>query len=144
LAVAVVPRNVGEGPCLNACDTGRPVLVPDLEDAAAADWPGYPPAALARGVRAVFAFPMQAGTARLGALDVYQEHSGALSGWAVARAVGFTEVALATILGSDAGAGHADEALARMRGFAFAENRSLALGEVAADILARRLFLEPD
>jgi hypothetical protein len=162
---------LGEGPCLTACITGRPVLVPDLEQTAAVTWPGYASAALSYGVQAVFAFPMRDGGAQLGALDVYRERPGAMSDWAMARALGFAEVAMDTILdsggvGADASevlVGQHDvgfevyqaqgmvmvqltvppeEALARMRGYAFAENRSLR--EVALDILARRLVLESD
>jgi hypothetical protein len=161
---------LGEGPCLTACRTGSPVLVPDLEQTTAITWPGYASAALSYGVHAVFAFPMQDGATRLGALDVYRARPGALSDWAVARALGFAEVALDTILdggGLEAGAAALwdeqdmgfevyqaqgmvmvqltvppDEALARMRGYAFAENRSLRA--VALDIVARRLELESD
>ena len=162
--------SLGEGPCLTACTTGRPVLVPDLEQAAGVPWPGYASAALSHGVQAVFAFPMQDGATRLGALDVYRDQAGSMSEWAVARALGFAEVAMGTIL-DDGGvaadepdlwdqqdisfevyqaqgmvmiqlAVTPDEALARMRGFAFAENRSLR--EVASDIVARRLVLESD
>jgi hypothetical protein len=161
---------LGEGPCLTACTTGRPVLVPDLEHAAGVPWPGYASAALSHGVQAVFAFPMQDGATRLGALDVYRAQAGSMSEWAVARARGFAEVALETILDGGGSASDGsdlwdqqdisfevyqaqgmvmiqlavppDEALARMRGFAFAENRSLR--EVASDIVARRLVLESD
>ena len=161
---------LGEGPCLTACTTGLPVLVPDLEQAAGAPWPGYASAALSHGVQAVFAFPMQDGATRLGALDVYRDQAGSMSRWAVARALGFAEVALETILDGGGAAADGsdlwdqqdisfevyqaqgmvmvqlavtpDESLARMRGFAFAENRSLR--EVASDIVARRLVLESD
>lgn len=162
---------LGVGPCVTACTTGRPVMVPDLEQAADVAWPGYVSAALAHGVQAVFAFPMRDGGAALGALDVYRDHPGVMSEWAVARALGFAQVAMDTILDSGGiGADESDlladeqevgfevyqaqgmvmvqltvppeEALARMRGYAFAENRSLR--EVANDILARRLVLESD
>ncbi len=161
---------LGEGPCLTACTTGLPVLVPDLEQAAGVPWPGYASAALSHGVQAVFAFPMQDGATRLGALDVYRDQAGSMSRWAVARALGFAEVALETILDGGGAAADGsdlwdqqdisfevyqaqgmvmvqlavtpDESLARMRGFAFAENRSLR--EVASDIVARRLVLESD
>ena len=84
---------LGVGPCVTACTTGRPVMVPDLEQAADVAWPGYVSAALAHGVQAVFAFPMQDGATRLGALDVYRDQAGSMSRWAVARALGFAEVA---------------------------------------------------
>ena len=49
---------LGEGPCLEAHRSRRPVLEPDLIDAGMARWPAYSAAAHAEGVRAVFAFPL--------------------------------------------------------------------------------------
>ena len=69
----------GEGPCLDAVRLGHPILVDDLEDRVWGDWTGYAPAAQAAGVRAVFAFPIQVGAARVGALDVYRSTPGSLS-----------------------------------------------------------------
>jgi hypothetical protein len=42
-------------------------------------WPMFTPAALDAGVQAVFAFPLQIGAARFGALDLYRETPGPLS-----------------------------------------------------------------
>ncbi len=56
----------GEGPCIDAYTTGRPVLVPDLDGHGTRRWPGYAPAAREHGVRAVFSFPLQVGAARRG------------------------------------------------------------------------------
>ena len=69
---------LGEGPCLDAYAFGRPVLTPDLSHAATRRWPGYAPAAMGLGVHAVFAFPLQVGAARLGAMDVFREQTGSL------------------------------------------------------------------
>lgn len=63
---------LGEGPCIDAFHHRRPVLVADLGAVPATRWPGYTPAAFEAGVRAVFAFPMQIGAARLGVLDVFR------------------------------------------------------------------------
>jgi hypothetical protein len=59
---------LGEGPCIDAFASRRPVLVPDLADGAMARWPVYAPTVHDSGVLAVFAFPLQVGGARLGGL----------------------------------------------------------------------------
>jgi hypothetical protein len=164
---------LGEGPGTDAFATRRPVLVPDLGGDAVARWPIYTPAAGDLGVRAVFAFPLQVGAARLGVLEVHRVRPGQLSHGELRYALMFAEVALTTLLdGQDNaspgtaadGLGGAVEhraelfqaqgmamvqlgvsladALARMRAHAYAQNRQL--GEVAADIVARRLRFNPD
>jgi hypothetical protein len=169
---------LGEGPCLDAFDSRRPVLVADLAGEAATRWPMYVPAAQDGGVRAVFAFPMQIGAARLGVLDVFRDRVGKLSDDHLADALCFADVTVAALLDQqeDVAARGADdamapdgptdavgnraelfqaqgmvmvqiggtitEAMARMRAYAYAENRGL--GEVASDVVARRLRFEPD
>ena len=51
--------SLGEGPCMDAFSSSRPVLEPDLSGGGTARWPVYSAAAHAEGVRAVFAFPLQ-------------------------------------------------------------------------------------
>ncbi|OJF12648.1 hypothetical protein BG844_19570 [Couchioplanes caeruleus subsp. caeruleus] len=70
---------VGEGPCLDAFGTRRPVLIADLSSYAMTRWPLYAPAAYEDGIRAVFAFPLQVGAARLGVMDVFRERPGPLT-----------------------------------------------------------------
>ena len=110
----------------------RPVLEPDLRVVAAIRrWPGYAPAAFEAGVRAVFAFPLQIGAARLGVLDVglLQEraiHSGEIvteqlqgalnSRIVIEQAKGL----LAGIHGVDL-----DQAFNALRGYARSHNRRL-------------------
>ena len=53
--------SLGEGPSLAAFAARRPVLVPNLIEAATTMWPEYAPAAHGQGLRAVFAFPLQVG-----------------------------------------------------------------------------------
>jgi hypothetical protein len=163
---------LGEGPCIDAYASRRPVLIPDLADGAMARWPAYAAAVQEKGVRAVFAFPLQVGAARLGVLDVFRDHAGALTADELRHAVLLADATVAALLdqqedGTDAGVDDLDEAIedraelfqaqgmvmvqlgisiseamARMRAYAFAENRRLS--EVARDVVARRLRLDRD
>lgn len=89
---------MGEGPCLDAYALGRPVLTADLASASGHQWPGYASAAQEQGVQAVFAFPLQIGEARLGAMDVYRDQAGSLSGPMVNRALAFAAAAMEALL----------------------------------------------
>ena len=119
-------------------------------------------------MRAVFAFPLQVGVARLGALDVYQAEPGALSARALVRALTYANLALQMVLDAhddaretasilvgeatsyDVYQAHgivmaqlgigAAEALSRMRAHAYANERPLK--DVAADIIGRTLTFE--
>lgn len=69
----------GEGPCLDAVASGRPVLVSDCQDPHAPQWPAFTPAVLAIGVRAVFALPVAVARSRVGALDLFAHRPGPLT-----------------------------------------------------------------
>ncbi|WP_328468726.1 ATP-binding protein [Actinoplanes sp. NBC_00393] len=70
-----------EGPCRDATATRRPVLAADLTVGSWRQrWPRFTPAALAAGVRAVFALPLHAGGVRHdGAVDLYRRAPGPLN-----------------------------------------------------------------
>ena len=93
---------LGEGPCIDAYASRRPVLEPDLDTNGLRRWPGYAPAAQEQGVHAVFAFPLQVGAARAGALDVYRTEAGSLSAEALTQAVTFADVAMGLLIDSQA------------------------------------------
>ena len=93
-----------EGPCLDAYETRRPVLEPDLAGAGCRRWPVYGPAASEQGLRAVFAFPLQVGAARLGALDVFCLEPGSLSARGVSQTVTFADIAVTVLLDAQAAA----------------------------------------
>jgi GAF domain-containing protein len=164
---------LGEGPCVDAYAFRRPVLVPDLADGAMARWPAFAPAVHQRGVRAVFAFPLQIGAARLGVLDVFRDRAGTLTADELWHAMLLADAAVAALLdqheqnGTNAGGEDLDEAvddraelfqaqgmvmvqlgtsigeaMARMRAYAYAQDRRL--NEVASDVVARRLRFDPD
>jgi hypothetical protein len=161
----------GEGPCLDAVRLGHPILVDDLEDRVWGDWTGYAPAAQAAGVRAVFAFPIHVGAARVGALDVYRLTAGSLSPVELADGLVFAEFALTALLDGQESAPAGQlaaavdeafdyriyqaqgmvsvqlevdllEAMARLRGYALANE--LRLSEVAQRVLSGQLHLEGD
>jgi hypothetical protein len=164
---------LGEGPCLDAFTTRRPVLVPDLADGAMSRWPGYAPAVHDKGMRAVFAFPLQIGAARLGVLDVFRVEPGPLSGEQFREALTFADVAVTTLLDGQAQAAPGAVAdglddvmgqraeLFQAQGMvsvqlsvpladalarlrAHAYAESLPLGEVARGVVARTLKFDSD
>jgi GAF domain-containing protein len=70
---------LGEGPCIDACRSGQPVLEPDLASPAQHRWVAFAPPALEAGARAVFGFPIRVGAVRLGALNLYRDRPGPLT-----------------------------------------------------------------
>jgi GAF domain-containing protein len=70
--------DLGEGPCIDACQQDRPILEPDLVDPAVPRWVSFTGPAVEAGARAVFGFPLQVGAVRLGALNLYRDRRGPL------------------------------------------------------------------
>ncbi|SDY84847.1 ANTAR domain-containing protein [Geodermatophilus africanus] len=95
---------LGEGPCVDASQTGRPVLQPDLARTAPLRWPAFAGGALEAGVRAVFAFPLRVGAIRVGVLDLYRDRAGPLSGDELTEALSFADAATLVLLHAQAGA----------------------------------------
>lgn len=164
---------LGEGPCLDAHSWRRPVMEADLGAASARRWTAYSTAAHDLGARAVFAFPLQVGAARLGALDVYRRIPGSLTPDALATALMFAEIAVEQILDAQGHAadGRAADGLAEALSYrhvvyqaqgmvmaqlgcglvdamarlrAHAYGNDLPLTEVAREVVAGRLRLEAD
>ncbi len=162
---------VGEGPCVDAFTAGMPVLVPDLgADGWRARWPGFTVAAGQAGASAVFAFPLAQGEIRIGVLGLCRGAPGPLGPDGLADVLVCADAALLLLLNARSGTdghGHPDgngwhghhsrvyqatgmvsvqrgvgleEALALLRAHAFAHD--LPLGEVAAQVVARRLRLD--
>jgi hypothetical protein len=160
--------DLGEGPCVDAYQLGRPVLEPDLADPVIPRWLAFTGPAVAAGARAVFGFPLEVGAVRLGALNLYLDHPGPLGGEQHADALVMSDVAAEAVLllqadappgliaaeleaGADfqyvvhQAAGMVSvqlgvtvgQALVRLRGYAFGNDRPLA--DVARDVVARTL-----
>jgi hypothetical protein len=162
---------LGEGPCIDAYNTEQPVIEPDLADPEVQRWIAFSPAAVAAGARAVFGFPLLVGSVRIGALNLYRDEPGELTDDQHAYALMMAEVAARAVLDMQAHAPPGvlaaemengpdfrfvvhqasgmvsvqlgvtiAEALIRLRAFAFGNNRPI--GDVAADIVDRRIRLD--
>ncbi|MCA1822349.1 MAG: GAF and ANTAR domain-containing protein [Pseudonocardia sp.] len=162
----------GEGACVEAAVTGRPVLVPDLyHSTETSRWPIFAAAVMEQSVvGALFAVPLQWGTLNLGVLDLYRRAPGSLSDAQLRDAISAADMAALMFLGVRTDPGDvawldhslhgraeihqatgmvlaqlgvsAQDALARLRAYAFAEQR--LLGDVAHDVVSRRLHFTPD
>ena len=95
---------LGEGPCVDAYQHNEVVTEPNLADPAARRWPAFTPSAVQAGVRAIFGFPMQVGTVRLGALNLYRDVPGPLTTAQHADALVVAQVAARWVLEAQAGA----------------------------------------
>jgi hypothetical protein len=95
---------LGEGPCVDAYQQDTVVAEPDLGAPVTRRWPAFTPPALQAGVRAVFGFPLGVGTVRLGALNLYRDLPGPLTGEQHADALVVAEVAARWVLEAQAGA----------------------------------------
>jgi hypothetical protein len=155
----------GEGPGVDAVASGELVLVPDLGAVPAWRWPAFTPAALALGVRAVFAAPVLVGAIGLGALVAQRGAAGPLAGSGLSGLLAFAGAAAGPLLAAAGDGGPwvpgdqpscyplevhqatgmvSDQlgvplagALVRLR--AYARSHQRALPEVAADVVARRV-----
>ncbi|HET6479152.1 MAG TPA: GAF and ANTAR domain-containing protein [Actinoplanes sp.] len=157
---------LGEGPRVDAFTGGSPVLATDLDDPFWLQrWPGFAPAAVGAGARAVFALPLQVGAVRLGVIDLYRAGPGALIGDDLAEALAFADAAIELLLAEQLpGAqipgsarlfphravvhqatgmisaqldGPVADAFLRLRAYAYASERSL--DHIAAEVVGRRL-----
>ncbi len=154
---------LGEGPCIDAYRDDQPVTEADLQGNGFARWPGFAPAVLSAGVRAVFGFPMRVGGIRLGAMNLYRDRIGPLSDDQHADALVMAGVAARVFLGMSAkelednsdlrlnvhqAAGMVSvqlaisvgDALIRLRAYAFANSRPL--DNLANDVVSGAIRFE--
>jgi hypothetical protein len=164
---------LGEGPGHEAYAARRPVLIADLSGPALTGWPVYAAAAFRDGVQAIFAFPLQIGAARLGAMDVFRRQPGPLTDSELGTALLVADITVEVLLdrqedatrrgdpdGLVADVGNRAQlfqaqgmvmvqlgvslAVAMTRIRAHAFAENRRLDEIARDIVNRRLTLEPD
>ena len=161
---------VGEGPTLEAITSGSPILVPDLSSFEySTRWPAFIEGVAGEEPQALFAFPLQIGAARLGALTLSRRAAGRLPVSVLAESLRVADVISLLLLGTDGDLVHdfderwlegplltrqvhqatgmliaqlgvgAEEALVRLRASAFAAG--ITLSQVAEAVIDRRLRL---
>jgi hypothetical protein len=161
-------HTLGEGPGVDASNSGAAVLVPDLSDAGdptLARWPTFAHEAADTGVLAAFAFPLLLGTSRIGAMSLYRNAPGALNSAQLSHGLLTADsVAIALTAKGDGlptpdqgdpmrvhqAAGMAmvqlgvpiDQALLRIRAIAFAEG--VSVDELADALLTRQRRLSEE
>jgi hypothetical protein len=99
---------LGEGPCVEASGSGRPILEPDLLTAGSPRWPRFGAAVLDAGVRAIFAFPLRVGAIHVGVLDLYRDTPGNLTTLETTEALAFADAATTMVLHLQDDRGHHD------------------------------------
>jgi diguanylate cyclase (GGDEF)-like protein len=100
LEIETLQNELGEGPCLHAYQTGELVAVPDLSRDER--FPNFSPLAWARGLAAVFTFPLRLDDSRLGALDLYRDAPGPLAADELSAAQVLADVAAAYLFNARA------------------------------------------
>jgi hypothetical protein len=95
---------LGEGPGVDAHRLGQVVAVPDLAGLTPGRWTDFTPRALHAGARAVFGFPIRAGVARMGALNLYRDRTGPMDDEQHADALVSADVTARSILTAQANA----------------------------------------
>lgn len=165
---------LGEGPGPDAAHAGIPVLEPDLDRVRPERWPALLPAARQLGVDGVCCFPLGLGAVRLGMFTLLCDGRGGLDERQLADANTLAAALTAALLDGRRPAGRgadqglpwpADglhravvhqatgmisvqlgiplaEALVRLRAFAYGSDR--LVGDVAEDVVARRLRFDDD
>lgn len=167
-AVEDLQHTLGEGPGVDASNSGAAVLVPDLADAddpALTRWPTFAREAVDSGVLAAFAFPLLLGTARIGAMSLYRSSPGDLSSEQLTQGLATADSVALTLAQKGDGlpapgradpmrlhqaAGMAmvqlgvpiDQALLRMRAVAFSEGTTV--DDLADAILLRQRRLSQE
>jgi len=86
----------GEGPTIDAHRERRPVLEPELE--ITTRWPIFASQAVAAGVVAIFALPLQIGAANFGVLTLYRDRPGPMADDQLADALALADVASEIVL----------------------------------------------
>jgi hypothetical protein len=162
-----------EGPGVDGFRHGRAQLVSDLRELTDDTWPWFTPAALELGVRAMFVLPLQVGPVLLGTLTLHRTTPGALAPEQIgaARALAGVAAVLLTLHDREEGPGSvpwavgdgsrfraevpqavgvtmvlcdvdATDAFAVLCARAYASGRPM--GEIAGEVVTRRLRLGPD
>lgn len=95
---------LGQGPGTDAWESGRPVLIGDLEaPMSARRWPMFASEGGRLGVRAMHSLPLALGAIRVGVLDLYNDGPGHLRQDQLVDALVYADTALLLVLDAQSG-----------------------------------------
>jgi GAF domain-containing protein len=123
--------SLGEGPGTDAFAFGGPVLVADTVNADGR-WPHFLRAAERAGVRAVYAFPLRIGAAKLGILTLYRSKPASLSDVELATSLAVADAVTQILVGLQSGSEPETLSSALEDGAAFRSVVHQATGVLAA------------
>jgi GAF domain-containing protein len=95
--VEILQLRAGTGPCVECYQTGKPVVVEDIE-AMGGEWPEFRAAAISQGFRSVQAVPMRVRGTTIGAMGLFGDNPGALTPEDSAIGQALADVATISIL----------------------------------------------
>lgn len=95
--VGLMQLRVGEGPCVEAVDTGRVVSVADIDEVAHR-WPAFAADGRRSGFASMHAIPMRLRDSTLGSLNLFRDRAGALNAADATAAQALADVATISIL----------------------------------------------
>jgi GAF domain-containing protein len=93
--------SLGEGPCFDAFEHDRPVMIADLAQPpteVSGQWPIFADAASRAGVRAIIALPLRVGGRLFGAIDLVRDRPGLLTDSRLKLARAIAEVAAGSLV----------------------------------------------
>jgi hypothetical protein len=157
---------LGQGPGMDALESGRPTLVGDLAAPMSTHrWPAFASEAGRLGICAMYSLPLALGAIRVGVLDLYHDTAGHLGQDELMDALVYADTALLLVLDAQSGIAtpidglgpalwHAQvhqaagmisvqlgvsplDALVRLRAYAYAHDKGLS--DVARSVVERRL-----
>jgi len=102
--VAELQVTLGQGPGVDALESGRPILVGDLAAPMSnRRWPTFAPEAGRLGIGAMYSLPLALGAIEVGVLDLYNDTPGHLSDEQLVDALTYADTALLLVLDARSG-----------------------------------------
>ncbi len=102
--VEELQATLGQGPGNDALESGRPILVGDLEaPMSTRRWPAFTAEVGRLGIGAMYSLPLALGAIRVGVLDLYRDAPGHLTQQQLVDALVYADTALLLVLDAQSG-----------------------------------------